>query len=421
MINNMKVLYITSSCDIGPLNYLRRYLKETGLAKLFIAQVPPVRLAKERFHIDAFTVDASGSKKSHQVTLARRLPAIVVYLLHYLASAWILSKVFWELRREAFDICFAEPCFNAAFGYLLKRMGRVRLFVFVNGDIVSDHKAAESPYFLPRTPSSPFRRLAKVIDILLLKVQLRLRRLGYRADLVWYVSDKIKQWDNSHGLVAKHDLVARVVFVDQEQSLEKMSVPKAPFSLGYIGRLDEDAGLGMILSCVKIIRERLPEVRAHLVGGSGPAVDYYRKMAQDKGILENVTFYGFVPEQDDAFDIISHTRLGLALYKPVANNVSLYTEPAKVKDYINVGMPVVITKNGPAVAEEVGRFGAGILVDYQERAIADAIIEVLSSPQRYASLQEGVRAYAQYSDYRQGIKQAWDRILEEYDKSGVGV
>lgn len=416
-MRNRHLLYIVGFYGTPPLYYLERYLKETNSAKLTIVKIPPVRLVKRRLVIDALAIEEDGTRISHKVDIPFPFPAPFVYLLHYFLNVWLLFRILVKLRKKRFDICIAEPSFNAALAFLLKKVGRIQFLVFMNGDIVSDYKVRDALYYLPYSGPRSLRWLAKVADTLLLKVQEGVRWLGYKSDLIWYPNDKIRQWDNDHGFVAQNVLVAGTVFVDRGQVFRNIKVEKSCKSLGYIGRLDEYAGLEMIISCLPLIRERIPDIHAHIIGGSDLTVEHYRRVAQNKGVLENTTFYGFIPEMDAAFDILTRVGLGLALYKPVRNNVSLYTDPGKVKDYIRVGLPVIITRDGPDVAKDIGRFGAGILVGYRKEEIADKIVESLSSPDYYTDLQKGVLQFARHYDYRRRFQEIWERILAEFERS----
>lgn len=78
--------------------------------------------------------------------------------------------------------------------------------------------------------------------------------------------------------------------------------------------------------------------------------------------------------------------VGVALYDTAITNVTYYTDPGKVKTYIELGLPVIMT-NTSGIAPYITRFGCG---------------EVISSVSEFEpSL---VNIHAHYVKYRQGVK-----------------
>ncbi|PJA41009.1 hypothetical protein CO178_01095, partial [candidate division WWE3 bacterium CG_4_9_14_3_um_filter_34_6] len=99
-----------------------------------------------------------------------------------------------------------------------------------------------------------------------------------------------------------------------------------------IGRLDEYAGIDISLHSLAEIKKKIPTIKLLIVGGGETSVEKYKSLAKDLGISKNVSFFGFIDSIDEAFNIIKHASIGLAMYKPSDTNVSLYAEPSKPKE-----------------------------------------------------------------------------------------
>ena len=142
-------------------------------------------------------------------------------------------------------------------------------------------------------------------------------------------------------------------------------------------------------------------------------VQRYKEMAKKLGVEENVKFYGYVPEMSDALKIISRTKLGLALYKPSSDNVSLHADVAKPKEYLKVGVPVVITKKGPSVGAEIEGAGGGVRVKYDPKEVSETVVSLLRNKKEYKKLQEGVMSLGSVYDYRSNFKNLLEDILSK--------
>lgn len=404
------LLYIVGFYGIPPLNFFQKYLKENGIAKVTVIVLPVIRPVKNRLRMSAFVLDEKGKKSESKIDIFSPFPSVIKYSVQYFLNFYLLFKLLRKIERKQFEICIAEPAFNAALAYILKKIGKCEFTVYVNGDVLTDPKASKRTHYLPQS------FLNKFLDNLLIRVQHFLRWLAYKNDLLWYPTKKIKIWDNQHGYFAKREIITTMGVIDFEIVKKNINVSKSNHSICYIGRLDEYAGLNIAISSLKLIKEKISNIEMVIVGGGDLVIEKYKKIAKANNVLENIKFYGFIPKTEDAIDILAKSGIGLALYKPVKDNASLYTEPSKVKEYFKAGLSVIMAKGGPDICSDIGRFNAGVVVNYNEEDIARNIINILTNQQLYKELQKGVLEISKTFDYRENFKNVWSLICREAEK-----
>ncbi len=404
----IKVLYIVNFYGSPPLNYFEKYTKELNLAEIYILKLPAVRLTKGRLFVDAFIIDVNGKKYETNVDINFPFPPAVIFLTQYILNFILLFTLLKKIKVNKFDICIGETSFGSACAYLLKKLQKVNYSIYMNGDILPNRKSNETYYFNN-----------KIADSIMISGQMLLRKLGSKCDLIWYVTHKIHEWDIKNGINTKNYFFAEAATIDFKEFQNYSKIPKQKNVLGYIGRLDEFAGLDISIESIKYIKKNISDIRFDIVGGGSASVEHYKEIAKSHGVLDNVKFYGYIPEMSDAFDILSKASLGMALYKPDKSNVSLATDVSKVKEYIKVGLPVVITKGGPAVEKEIIKYNSGIVVDYNAKKIAEAIVNILdeNNKSEYMELQGGLKNHAKNLDYKKHFKYVWEQILKFYENS----
>jgi len=86
--------------------------------------------------------------------------------------------------------------------------------------------------------------------------------------------------------------------VDTEK-FKSFNVNKCKHTIFFLSLLDEFhkyKGLDYLLKALKNVKKEIPDVKL-IIGGKGKLLGYYRKMAYDFGLKDNVEFHGFIPEK----------------------------------------------------------------------------------------------------------------------------
>jgi len=396
----VRILYLLNFYGCPCQKMIVRYLRENPALKVTVAVLPAVRLVKGALQINAFILDEKEETLPYNLRLPFPFPAFFTFVFQYVLNFFILFKLLRKTRIKKFDVCIALSNYNAALMYFLKLIGRCRFSVFMNGDILPD-----TNNYLHKGPS----RLNRILNRVLTGCQAVLRRIAYKNDLIWFPIEKIRNWDLENGLRARQSFVANSP-IDCRTVKHNLAKQKQPHTLCYIGGLYEYSGVDIAISSLRMVRDEIADVRVFFVGGSSLDVERYRELARRYGVERHIKFYGYVADEDKAQDILAGSMAGLALYKPVKDNMSLYTDSSKVKTYISAGLPVLITREGPEISRDIEGFGAGLLVDYDEADIAKNIIRILKDADLHSRLKQGVAKFGEAYDYKLLGGDIWGQI-----------
>ncbi len=403
------ILYIVNFYGTAPLNYFEKYVRESNVAGITVLKLPAVRLRKNRLEIHAFIKDEDGKFHQSNHNLFFPFPHFLVFLVQYAINFFLLFSLLSKIKRRKFDIIIGETNFGGAAAFLLKKISKASFSVFFNGDIIPDPAWSKNCFFLPNNGRTGF--IYKHMDNMLINLQSFLRSIAYKNNLVWFASEKIADLDSEKHLKNRKNMINDPILIDQLTTVEYVTAPKKMDTLCYIGRIDDYVGLDVIIPALKIIKKTIPDIRLLIIGGNDIVFEKYKRLAKENGVLDRIVFYGFIPEMEKALAIMSRCALGVALYKPVKDNVSLYTQPGKPKDYIMAGLPVLLTKNGPDIGKQIVQYKAGVESDFDIRSVANVISMVLTNTNFYHTLLKGTLKFAKAYDYRVRFKKISEELF----------
>lgn len=114
-----------------------------------------------------------------------------------------------------------------------------------------------------------------------------------------------------------------------------------------------------------------------------------QELAQKTGLLDkNVYFVNNRAAYDEMGNYLLDADVALSCHFDTPE--TKYAFRGRILDYIWARLPIILTK-GDVLAEKIGQFHGGIVVDYQDpRAIAQAIEKLYSDHQYYLACQEGL-------------------------------
>lgn len=180
-------------------------------------------------------------------------------------------------------------------------------------------------------------------------------------------------------------------------AIKKTDAPRNPNpkQLGYIGHVRTGQGIEKIFDALA----KNDSYKLDMIG-HGQMLEHYKALAKEKGIAQRVTFHGFVKEEQDMMKIMESWVAGLAVYDPSPTNLTYYTEPSKVKMYLQYKLPVIMTKI-TYISQELEVFKAGVTIDYTPEAI----------------LQAAEKIGKDYNTYAKGVSKINDKyeFMEYYD------
>jgi glycosyltransferase involved in cell wall biosynthesis len=137
------------------------------------------------------------------------------------------------------------------------------------------------------------------------------------------------------------DDIALVEPDDLKQRRLSNQFPQPDFPEGsrvivYAGTLETYQGIDFLLDSFAKVRERVPEARLLIVGGTPVQVAKYRALGRELGLGESCVFTGMVPYEQ----VRLYCRMGAVQVAPRRSGADT---PLKVYEQIASGMPIVAT------------------------------------------------------------------------------
>ncbi|MBI4673356.1 MAG: glycosyltransferase family 4 protein [Chloroflexi bacterium] len=166
--------------------------------------------------------------------------------------------------------------------------------------------------------------------------------------------------------------------------------PNMPPTILFAGRLHPEKGVFVLLDAFAAVHARLPHARLVLVG-EGPARNLLEQKIRQQNLALAITLTGVIKHREmvnlfhqaDVFCAPSITT------RQWAEQVG-----AAALQAMACGIPIVSTRSG-AIPEYIPDGAAGILVEEQNApALADALLNLLTNPQRASEMGQRGRAYA---------------------------
>lgn len=148
---------------------------------------------------------------------------------------------------------------------------------------------------------------------------------------------------------------------------EKFGIPKSRKLLLYVGRLDDDSNLGLLIRAFKRVWKALDEVHL-LIIGDGKRLSFYQQLVETQAFSKFVTFAGFMPKKKvnriyGAADVLACPNI-------------LDPEPLAIIESLAAGTPVV-SVSGFGAQDFIKNESDGFVTRQNEEDFANAITELL--------------------------------------------
>lgn len=174
------------------------------------------------------------------------------------------------------------------------------------------------------------------------------------------------------------------------------------------GRMEDEKGIPELLRTLKEVAGRIPKVSLHLIG-EGNMTETYRKQAADLGVLDRVSFHGWM-DVDAIQKFISNCAAGVFPSRIESFGLSMTEAMA-------AGLPIVATRVG-ALPEFIEDGVTGTLVPQGNiPALYRAILEKLENPNRAQNLadagREAVRQSFSWDQSARKVTEIYQAVLDE--------
>jgi glycosyltransferase involved in cell wall biosynthesis len=154
----------------------------------------------------------------------------------------------------------------------------------------------------------------------------------------------------------------------------------------YVGNLEHYQGIGLLLEGFRHTLNRVPEAQLVIVGGLKEDIAFYRRRAQQLGIVNRVHFLGPRP-------IASLDGLLKRADVLVSPRLKGLNTPMKIYSYLDSGTPVLATRL--RTHTQVLDDRTAYLVPPEPEALGNGLAELLSDPALRARLATQAKAYVQ--------------------------
>lgn len=289
--------------------------------------------------------------KTHPLFLFPSLP--------FVAAAIMLQTICYTFIHQRkvgkFDFFLNVNAFTAWAGNILRSIGLVNKTIYWVWD-----------YFPPNHPD----------------IRLRIARWTYwkfdKSSRLF--SDKVI-FLNKHLESARKENKKQLIIPIGTNPIKKYLGSNKEIILGHLGMLKRTQGLDILFDNLKSLQKIFPKIKVEIIG-SGPEENYFRLRARE---FSNVKFYGYVEKDDDMDRLIGKWSIGIATYVPLKWSEHYWTDPSKIKAYINQGLPV-ITTDVPEFAQEIRNSKAGIVIDYNSgQEFIEAVVKIIKDKKNFAN------------------------------------
>jgi len=283
--------------------------------------------------------------------------------VHCLYRLGVLGE---ELQTEGFEVILHPPC---SFFFLMRSL--YKAFRRSAPDVVHCHNATAA--ILAAIPA----RLAGVKKVIVTRHGLVKPPYQLRRELKFALASRWCDWivgvcagTRTNLLAAPFAARDRIIHIYNgawPADIRAVPRPKNGFTLLYVGRLAPLKDLATLLRAVALTRTQHPNVQLWIVG-DGPLEFSLRKLSDELGLNECVTFFG---EEAD----VSPFMLAADLFVSSSVTEGL---PVSLLEAMSVGLPALVTDVG-GMGEVARLSGAVTLVpssdpDGMAGALCDAVV-----------------------------------------------
>ena len=330
--------------------------------------------------------EEADKRRSWRQHLFRLLSSVGIW-----KDMFTIFFLFWFSLRKVpgtIDVCTAMAPWGNTAAWLLRRLGKVRLWAYEDRDY--------EPGFI----NTPLRRcMAEKLEVMCLKRADLCISIGYRLQ---HLREK-----QSHRHV---ELVTTGVDASAFQAPQCLLDNPV---LVYTGNVTFWSGLDMVLAALPEIRKVVPGVTLLIVGES---LQGYReeldKLVDRFDLGQCLTFTGRVPNADVP-GYLAQSYIGVATFQPLS--FRQYAFPLKVLEYMAAGLPSIGTQ-GTETEDILKRHEFGVSVAYDVDAFAKAAIDLLCDEQKYQVMAQNARDAAQDFDWSKLMEREYDLLTKAWKK-----
>lgn len=365
---NIAIVTHRSIMPCIPGDDLKKFLINNGCSRLLYIKHPLLLLEESHKLSSEGHLFKNGGLSKTFLAHHLKLPEPLLYLKDFIYTIlWVFAT------RQKYDLYFGMNNLNAFAGLVLKRLGRVKKAVYYTIDLY------------------PQRFNNKFINWVYHKLDKYCVRL---CDETWNVSPFLAKYRARNGMTSpaysRQFTVPIGIWFDEIERVPVGKVKKA--KIAYVGHLKALYGVDLAIRALPLIRKNIPNVNLGIIGG-GEQQEELQELASKLEVMDCVKFYGW-KEKKEAEKLLADAAIGLAPFNTFVDEKIKNADPAKIKDYLALGLPVVMT-NAPLNAKAIAKLRCGIVIDYTPESLAKAVVKLLSNKKLWAEYRKNALEYVQ--------------------------
>lgn len=363
---------------------LKKFALEHGYTNL-IYITHPLLLLKESWELSS---ECELREDSRPVKTFKALHWVLPEPLLYIKD--MLYSVFWVLKtKQTYDLYFGINNLNALTGLMLKKIRRVMKVVYYTIDLY------------PQRFNNP----------LVNWVYHQMDKFCVRyCDETWNVSPYLAIYRERKGVKgpqhSRQFTVPIGIWFDEMKRVPPAQVK--PTKIVYVGHLKAFYGVELAIHALPLIQKIVPKAYLEIIG-SGEQHEELRELVNKLDLTHAVKFHGW-KEKKRAERLIADAAVGLAPFNTDVDEKIKNADPAKIKDYLALGLPIVMT-NATLNAPTIAKLKCGIVVNYTPQSLASAVIKLLSNQKLRKEYGENALAYARQFNWNDLFAKNISRLL----------
>ncbi len=384
-----KIVVTTHSLIYSASQALRDYLRAKNVSKL-------VYIAHPLLVDDARNDDNSFCEVSVGQDVVKRYNAPLRFWNLFLSTIYeTLLTVGWVFRtKETFDVYVGVDNLNAFHGLILKLLGRVNKVVYYTID-----------YYPTRFENRFLNWFYHQLDKFCVR----------HCDETWNVASSMVSARKKHNQMGseiynRQYTVPIGVWYDDapRRKVEDIDNKK----LVFVGHLQAHMGVDLVINSLPRVSEEIPGISLDVIGG-GRELEPLKNLAEKKGVKEIVNFHGWIKDRKELEELLSKGAVGLATFNTeILDDKVRNADPAKIKDYLLLGMPVIVT-NAISVSRRKGieESSCGIVINYNEDELVKAVVKLLKDETMLRQYRENALKYIKQYDYNNIFSEQFCRLF----------
>jgi len=365
---------------------LRDYLKEKKIQRVFYFSHP------------LLVKDTPNEEKSYceliqagQTTYLKKARFKFYNLVISSIYEFIMTMVWFMQEGKKYDLFVGVDCLNAFQGIVLKLFGKVKKTVYYTID-----------YFPIRFANPVLNWIYFTLDKICVQF----------ADETWNVSTMMAKARRANGLKGKkferQFTVPIGIWFDKAPRKNYDQIKKN--TLVFVGHLKDYMGVDLAIKSLLIIIKTIPDTKLIIIGG-GEKEEELKQLARQLGLVKHIDFYGWIRNREKLEKILSECAIGIAPFNTqILDDKVKNADPAKIKDYMLLGMPIIVT-NAISNAKEISEKRCGFVIEYNVNAFAKVAMRLLGDEALLKEYRNNVLTYVNQFDYNELFQHNLKRIF----------